>query len=271
MTRSAGASAQAAFRRDLLRDFCLVNAALSGQRKRLGSGGSVSYHIFSELIGRGMLKGVFWRLKDTAHQLFRRNHESSDSGPSFRGRYDTRMSGTLSEPDVESMLDWCIGYAFHECVRLKESAYQNLHYTAKLAGAVNSMPSELIAPLVPLVEETEEILRCQLERTLGTLGHAGLLLIRYLGAHDENPYIARFLLEFETLATETFGERMDELLRALYGEQPERRYVLAARACLEGGRLDKAMAALDSVGDSFGEEAGELRLTIQYALDCGQL
>ena len=65
------ASKHDAFVRDLLRDYCAVYLALAKQNQRYQRDGSMSYAVLNSLIGTNMSKGVFWRLKDTAHYLFR--------------------------------------------------------------------------------------------------------------------------------------------------------------------------------------------------------
>ena len=62
---------RAFFVRDLVRDYCMVFRLLSDQRRRFERDGAVSYSALRDLLGEAMRKGVFWRLKDTAHHLFR--------------------------------------------------------------------------------------------------------------------------------------------------------------------------------------------------------
>ena len=59
------------FIRDLLRDYCRVCQALNEQDARFSGTGTISYAVLRDLLGEAMRKGVFWRLKDTAHHLFR--------------------------------------------------------------------------------------------------------------------------------------------------------------------------------------------------------
>ena len=115
------ASKHDAFVRDLLRDYCAVYLALAKQNQRYQRDGSMSYAVLNSLIGTNMSKGVFWRLKDTAHYLF---------------RHPIRPGEQESAPDqyevVGSLIDWCVGYAFHECGKLREDAFQGQHYAIRL-------------------------------------------------------------------------------------------------------------------------------------------
>ena len=101
-------SKQDSFVRDVLRDFCQVASALESHFAEYDASGEVSFHFFNDILGRQNSKGLLWRLKDTAHLLFR--NESSKT--SVLGEY----------------LDWALGYIFHECIKLKEDAYQQMNY-----------------------------------------------------------------------------------------------------------------------------------------------
>ena len=67
--------------RDLVRDYCTVYHALAAQRRRFELDGAVSYTALRDLLGEAMRKGVFWRLKDTAHLLFRNSANHGDVAP----------------------------------------------------------------------------------------------------------------------------------------------------------------------------------------------
>ena len=95
------------FVRDILRDFCLSYQLLSQEFSRYDQTGIIDFYFLLELIGIEMNQGQLWRLKDTAHLLFR----SQDR-----------------VPELEQLLDWSMGYIFHECTKLKEDAYQQNFY-----------------------------------------------------------------------------------------------------------------------------------------------
>ena len=85
--------------RDLVRDYCTVYSLLADQRRRFEADGAVSYSALRDLLGESMRKGVFWRLKDTAHHLFRNTPHAVDlteadappprTATSLHGRFPT--------------------------------------------------------------------------------------------------------------------------------------------------------------------------------------
>ena len=68
------------FVRDFVRDYCQVFLILAEQARRFEHDGSMSYSGLRELMGEAMRKGVFWRLKDTAHHLFRASPDAGETG-----------------------------------------------------------------------------------------------------------------------------------------------------------------------------------------------
>ena len=109
--------------RDLVRDYCQVYEGLEEQRRRFDHEGAVSYSSIRDLLGEAMRKGVFWRLKDTAHHLFRNSQsQTPDKDAILLWQYSgsRHPDGLVSQQPVEALIDWCVGYAFHECAKLRE-------------------------------------------------------------------------------------------------------------------------------------------------------
>lgn len=270
------------FVRDLVRDYCLVFQQVAAQKRRFERDGAVSYSALRDLLGEAMRKGVFWRLKDTAHHLFRTPVESesgtagcfgltSDAGSGLNAGLNAGLASAQAHelgheeavmlwqyagsvhPDgmsvqrpVEALIDWCVGYAFHECAKLKEDAFQGRHYATRLAqlSRLNSVTGELYDPLDRLTAQTAESSSRELSRILHVLSHGLFLLTHYLAAESENTRLARWLAIEENLAREVFGELYPALLTALYGDAPQRLYVLAAQDFLEAGRREPARVLL---------------------------
>ncbi len=221
------------FIRDLLRDYCRVHVALTEQAERLAHSGTVSYAVLCELLGEAMRKGVFWRLKDTAHHLFRIPNDSM-----------SEADVSTSIDAVEHMLDWCIGYTFHECAKLREDAFQRQHYTNRLSQMCNNVKEcePILTLLEPLTHQTHESMKREMTRIIKVLDEMGTLLLRYLAGRGDNGHVARFLVAEEDLVQKCFGTRWKELLYSLYGDSPEQLYVSAARAYIHGGRYAAAEA-----------------------------
>ncbi len=230
--------------RDLLRDFCVVHGILAEQSQRFSHSQSISYAVLRELLGEAMSKGVFWRLKDTAHHLFRK---SAHGKRSFVGYGMVEDFSSQGEEDaaghvLESMLDWCIGYAFHECCKLREDAFQLQHYSNRLLQLQQraSKYHDVIETLCPFTAQTKQSIARELKRILGVLEQVRALLLLYYGGHGNNAHVARFICAEQSLVQSCFAQDYDLLLQALYGEDTARMYVLTATACLEGGHREKA-------------------------------
>lgn len=236
MTNQRLDSNQDALIRDVVRDYCSVCLALSAQNRRSLRDGDVSYAVLNTLIGGPDAKGVFWRLKDTSHYLFRHSPkaggETSDMVPA---------SSVLG-----SLVDWCIGYAFHECCKLREDAFQGRHYAVRLAmlSQLAGNDSDLTAQLLPLSNQTMESGKREMVRILHVLSSGQQLLVRFLASQPENCSLARWLVTEEEKAREAFGHIFPRLIEALYGAHPERRFTLAADDFLDCGRLGETLELL---------------------------
>ncbi len=262
------------FVRDLLRDFCLVHTTLTEQHTRFTQSGTISYAVLRELLGEALRKGIFWRLKDTAHHLFRKKNqgrrafEGDDSSvKEYASPLQTSATcahSTLhhgSEALLENILDWCIGYAFHECAKLKEDAFQRQHYSNRLwqLQQKNQDHAELVQDLLPFTNQTSESIAREMARILGVLEYARKVLVRYLQNQGENMPIARFLSENEELAQKTFQEHWESLISALYADTPATMYILAAKACFEGGHKQEAFAFVEKA-KAYGADVSDLEL-----------
>ena len=247
---------RAFFVRDLVRDYCTVFRLLSDQRRRFERDGAVSYSALREQMGEAMRKGVFWRLKDTAHHLFRNASRSARAAPEGQGVGPRQCAagphpdGLTAQSPVEALIDWCVGYAFHECAKLREDAFQGQHYANCLTqlGRHPAVTDELYGPLSALAAQTAESSARELGRILHVLSHGLFLLTRYLANEGDNSRLARWLACEEPLAREVFGRHYPALLTALYGDEPARLYALAARDLLESGRMEAARALLLRAG-----------------------
>ena len=183
--------------RDLVRDYCAAHTVLTAQLRRFEDDGTVSYAIIRALLGEAMAKGVLWRLKDTAHHLFRAPAE----GPATDAR---ALTGEL--------IDWCVGFAFHECIKLREDAYQRQHYANRLlhleelrgaAGRGTDGAQGGLWPLAGLPRQTADSMERELRRILAVLDNGLSLLTRYLAGEAGNAPLARWLAMEEDRAAPT--------------------------------------------------------------------
>ena len=243
MPRKWIARDRATLLRDFLRDYCQVYSVLEEQRQRFALSGTLSYAVLRDLVGGDGQNGLFWVLKDSAHHVFRGDEEN--------------MAGML--------LDWAVGYAFHECIKLMEGAFQYQHYRNRFLefkerAAVQE--ERAVEQLFPLLLQTRESAGHELARILHTLSQCRELLVRYLAPFGAASQLARLLLEKEDLVRRVFGAVHPQLLEALYGKERERMLLLAAEDYLDGGRPREALEALDKLSaapDALEAESADLR------------
>ncbi|MDR2050846.1 MAG: hypothetical protein LBQ63_03640 [Deltaproteobacteria bacterium] len=233
------------YKRDLLRDYCLVSAELRAQFSRFHCSGSLSFSIIQGIMGDNFSKGLLWRLKDTAHHLF------ATGG--------TRGSGrellSLSADSAGAALDWCIGFLFHECAIIMEASYQLQKYYPA-AKALNR----------PFLLERASGTRRHLERLIRgveeLLGAANRLFCEYLAGDRNNRQLARLIYDREELLRSVFKELYPELLRGIFGASREKAFLEAARSLFEGGqssRAEKALGKALEINPDYAEAAALLK------------
>lgn len=216
------------FVRDILRDFCLVCQELETQFRQFDANGQVDFQVLRGILGEEMNKGLLWRLKDTAHHLFR----SKAEGGSLVGQY----------------LDWGIGYIFHDAMKLKEDSYQQQNYAPWFRQLIREdLPSEekrISADLLGVLEQTSESMFREIRRIRFIMANCRKLYAIFLAGHNDNPLLARFLFDQNALVREVFGAEYAELVERIYGAAPERMYLLAAMSLRQGGWASEAAQAI---------------------------
>ncbi len=290
--KSAQASYHAAHRekrnvfvRDLLHNYCLVYQTLMEQSERFAHSGTISYAVLNELLGEPMRKGVFWLFKDIAHHLFRtksRQHgmptaadsakfcaascEKSYAKMSLAQHLEHRGAAYSMQTTLEHTLDWCIGYAFHECAKLREDAFQRQHYTNRLTQ-IRSLSADyayLTECLHPLTQHTHESIARELARILSVFDHMRTLFLHLLPLYENNDHIARLIITKRPLLHSCFHEHWDEFMHALYGEKESALFLCAARSFLQSGRHKKAHALLEKAKHT-GASAQEIELIFSHS------
>jgi hypothetical protein len=214
---------------DIVRNFCIVHQQLCREFEKYDQTESVDFEFMSELLGNEMNQGRLWRLKDTAHLL-------------FRFFPDPPLSGQF--------LDWSIGYIFHESMKLKEDAYQLQNYvpwfqSVQEDGSYRPTERHTGHRLFQLVSQTQESIRREVRRIRFILSECLGIFTRYLSLHSENALLARFIYDSNQLVREVFGRQYEELLRSMFGQEQERLYLLAAQSLRQGGWAGKASQAVE--------------------------
>ncbi len=123
--------------------------------------------------------------------------------------------GARAQKALEALIDWCIGYAFHECGKLKEDAFQGQHYANRLIQISRSpaVTADMYNPLRGLGGQTSESSSRELSRIM-------LALKVVLARHDQVP-----TLVFDEIDAGIGGEVGAEVGAAL-AEVAARRQVL---------------------------------------------
>lgn len=216
------------FVRDMFRNFCMACKALEEQFRSFDREGVVAFTILRDLVGWEMDKGLLWRMKDTAHHVFRNDPETPLTG---------------------QFLDWGLGYIFHETIKLKEDGYQALTYAPWfLALRGRDLPEAeraIAEDLFQVLKQTEESMRREIDRIRFIMSQCRRLLPIYLSRHKENALLARYLFSQNALVREVFGADYELLMNSVYGEHPERMYILAAQSLRLGGWVAEAAQAVE--------------------------
>lgn len=214
------------FVRDMLRDLCLSADILESQFAIFDRTSQLSFEVLHSLVGEEMNKGLLWRLKDTAHHLFR-----NDGKQLLAGQF----------------LDWSIGYIFHETMKLKEDAYQQQNYGPWFRELMDQELPEvdhtISRELFQVVLQTTESIRREIARVRFFFARCRRLLTAYLADQGENPLLGRFLFEQNALVRKFFGDDFEAFTHAVYHSQPELLYVMASQSLRQGGWMTHAAEA----------------------------
>lgn len=218
-----------AFERDVLRDFCLASRSIGRQFNRFAENGTVSFSIIQTLVGEPRNKGLLWRLKDMAHHVFLSPWARRPAGP---------------------LLDWTLGYVFHESLKLMEDAHQRQYYSPRMEHAGGREADPVLAAveeeLAAIQAQTRESIRREVARLEKLFQLSRRLFCLYFTGCASHRPLARFLHDSQELVRPAFAEDYPALLEAIYGGALERMYLEAACSLLESGRFDAAAAALDA-------------------------
>ena len=215
------------FVRDLFRNFCQASIQLEEQFNRFDQSRTMDFEILKTLVGVEMDKGLLWRMKDTAHHVFRNDPEYPLTG---------------------QFLDWAMGYIFHETIKLKEDAYQKENYAPWFHEMVQGelAPSErhITTELFKVLSQTEESMKREIERIRFIMAKCRQLLPYYLERYKDNVLLARFIFSQNDLVRGVFHDEYDGLIYALYGDRGEHMLVLAGQSLRMGGWMEEASRAV---------------------------
>jgi len=217
----------AEFARDVLRDFCLASSELEKRFQEYDQTGLVDFESLRDLTGQEMDKGLLWRLKDTAHHLFRIDPEDVLIG---------------------KFLDWALGYIFHETLKLKEDAYQQQNYAPWFKDLQRrEMPEpehRYCHELLQVLFQTRESIEREVKRIRFIVQQCQGMIPVYYHRHRNNALLARFLFNQDDLVRGVFKDGYAALIEGIYEDAPEHMYLLAAQSLRQGGWNRDAQKAL---------------------------
>ena len=211
--------------RGLLWSFCQAADILYEQFDRLEQAGSLSYSILSSLIGEPSQKGLLWYLKDKAHTLFESSSQSDTPG---------------------ALLDWSLGYIFHESVKLTEDTRLQQAYVVRFDKFTQHCPQcvHLFEQLDEIEKQTKLSISYEANR-LDMLMRATMDLFgQYFSEQVEHRPLARLLFDQEALFRRVFDNRYETFLQSVYGDKRYCLYVEAGYSLLEAGKVERAKEAL---------------------------
>jgi hypothetical protein len=178
------------------------------------------------------VESQLFELKEDCHWLFRSQER------------DAPM-----EASTAVLFDILVGSLFHQCMKVKENAYQVERYAPKYAALRKALQRpDAPKEVETFLREGERIIarsRRMLQQEFAyavELFHEATIDLRHVVVENrENPLLARGLFENEKLLDAVYGPRsLDKLLAEMYGSHPATGYLLAAGSLYEGGWLDRA-------------------------------
>ena len=224
---------------EIFRNFCFVHRNIMEECLSTSQENPVCFRCLDNLLGQETNQGRLWRLKDTAHLVFR----------SFP---DTPLSGRS--------LDWALGYLFHECMKLKEDAYQLTNYVPWFesidpSDRLSSEEAQIGNDLKAIAAQTAHSIHREIQRIKSVLHLCRRLFIAYLPQHRDNPLLARFIYAHLNHVTEVFGPQSQILIRAVYGPNLTALVRLAATSFQQGGWAEEAQQALNDLTHNTEKDA----------------
>ncbi len=216
---------------EIFRNFCFVHRNLLEECFFSSAENPVCFHCLDNLLGQETNQGRLWRLKDTSHLVFRSSPDMPLSGRS---------------------LDWALGYLFHECMKLKEDAYQLTNYLPWFdsldPSARLSTEEALIGhDLKTIAAQTAHSIHREMQLIKSVLHLCRRLFIAYLPQHRDNPLLARFIYAQMDHVSAVFGQQYQILIRAVYGTDQSTLIRLAAISFQQGGWAEEAQQALNDL------------------------
>jgi hypothetical protein len=192
--------------------------------------GKIKYSMMDLCVGSETKKGPLWNLKDASHNLFRNQASKIDL--------------------VEYIFDWTVGSIFHEVMKLKEDVYQLEAYTPdeeKIKEAGNDEGLQMIMEEYHIIiDNAQRSLKSEIYNIQYLFSKSDYLLKCLLSQHSNNGLLLRFLIKNYSWIQELLSEEfLPNILKAMYGEEWDKAFIVAAKSYLNGGWFEEAKEVLE--------------------------
>ena len=192
--------------------------------------GMIRFSMIDHWIGTETKKGSLWNLKDTSHNLFRMQGSNLDL--------------------VEYIFDWTVGSIFHEIMKLKEDAYQLEAYRPdedKIKELRNDAGIQLIMEEYNIIiGNAQKNLKSEMDNIQYLFSKSDSILKYLLPSYSTNGPLLRFLMKNYYRIQELLGaESFSAIFRAMYGEDWDKAFIVAAKSYLDGAWYDEAKEVLE--------------------------
>ncbi len=211
--------------RSLLWSFCQAADTLAEKFRRLERAGSLSYSVLASIVGESSQKGLLWYVKDKAHTLFGESEQNDSPG---------------------ALLDWSLGYIFHECVKLMEDTRLQQAYVVRLDNVTRLYPEHkhFYEQFSEIEKQTRRSIELESNRVTMLIQVSMDLFAEYFSGCVGHRSLARLLFDQEETFKRVFGSRYPHFLQSIYDGAMHLLYIEAGYSLLEAGKIDGARLAL---------------------------
>jgi tetratricopeptide (TPR) repeat protein len=146
----------------------------------------------------------------------------------------------------EWLLDLAIGSIFHEAMKLRENIYQMeiyrpkyLQYKMKVRKSSYEYEKDYLQQFERIILKAEQGVHEGMEETRSLFEDAMAQLIDFFKEHSKNPFLARFLLDHQSLLQQVYGSKgSKELFNLMFEKGLLDAYYWAGRSYLESEHYD---------------------------------
>ena len=212
---------------EIVRNFLLAVQTFRQHQEKYQQG-SLCFPELAKLVDdRG--QSILFALKESCHSLFRRD--------------ECQVS------EKEQIFDLTVGTLFHLAMKMREDLYQLEIYGPKYSeldkkdeGPLDR--KNLVLQFKQLISRAQKSFQEGMDEMATLLKEALPQFQDFLGEHQENGLLIRFLLEEKDLLQDVLGKgTLEDLFGRLYGPRPAQPYWLAGESYFQSGFYSRATQA----------------------------